>query len=60
MLKKASHDIKTKGGATVFVIMSTIRERYGVVEFDAHGKVLVHRGKPKSPNPSMPLQDFIL
>lgn len=49
MLKKASHDIKTKGGATVFGYYVNDPERYGVVEFDAHGKVLSIEEKPKSP-----------
>ena len=49
MLKKASHDIKTKGGATVFGYYVNDPERYGVVEFDEHGKVLSIEEKPKSP-----------
>ncbi len=49
MLKKASHDIKAKGGATIFGYYVNDPERYGVVEFDEHGKVLSIEEKPKSP-----------
>lgn len=49
LLKKASHEIKAKGGATIFGYYVNDPERYGVVEFDEHGKVLSIEEKPKSP-----------
>lgn len=49
MLKKASHDVRTKGGATVFGYYVKDPERYGVVEFDEKGNVLSIEEKPKNP-----------
>jgi glucose-1-phosphate thymidylyltransferase len=49
LLKKALHDVKTKGGATIFGYYVTDPERYGVVEFDEMHNVLSIEEKPKMP-----------
>ncbi|HHT9154619.1 MAG TPA: glucose-1-phosphate thymidylyltransferase RfbA [Candidatus Tripitaka sp. YC43] len=49
MLKKAVHDVKTKGGATIFGYYVNDPERYGVVEFDDNRNVLSLEEKPKAP-----------
>lgn len=49
LLKKALHDIKIKGGATIFGYYVTDPERYGVVEFDEMHNVLSIEEKPKTP-----------
>ena len=49
MLKKTVHDVKTKGGATVFGYYVNDPERYGVVEFDDNRNVLSLEEKPKDP-----------
>lgn len=49
MLKKATNDIKTKGGAIIFGYYVNDPERYGVVEFNGKGKVLSIEEKPKVP-----------
>ena len=46
MLKKAA---ETRTGATIFGYYVRDPERYGVVEFDAEGKVLSIKEKPKHP-----------
>ncbi len=49
LLKKALHDVETKGGATIFGYYVTDPERYGVVEFDEMHNVLSIEEKPKMP-----------
>jgi glucose-1-phosphate thymidylyltransferase len=49
LLKKALHDVGTKGGATIFGYYVTDPERYGVVEFDEMHNVLSIEEKPKMP-----------
>jgi glucose-1-phosphate thymidylyltransferase len=49
MLKKATNDVEKNGGATVFGYYVNDPHRYGVVEFDAKGKVLSIEEKPKRP-----------
>jgi glucose-1-phosphate thymidylyltransferase len=49
VLKKASKDVETLGGATIFGYYVNDPERYGVVEFDAEGNVLSLEEKPKAP-----------
>lgn len=49
LLKKASRDVETTGGATIFGYYVNDPERYGVVEFDENGKVLSIEEKPKAP-----------
>jgi len=49
LLKKATEDVSTKGGATIFGYYVNDPERYGVVEFDHAGKVLSIEEKPKAP-----------
>jgi glucose-1-phosphate thymidylyltransferase len=49
LLKKATKDVKTEGGATIFGYYVTDPERYGVVEFNETGKVLSVEEKPKAP-----------
>jgi glucose-1-phosphate thymidylyltransferase len=49
LLKKATRDIKTNGGATIFGYYVTEPERYGVVDFDEKGRVLSIEEKPKKP-----------
>ena len=49
LLKKAEEAASKKGGATVFGYYVNDPERYGVVEFDRHGKVLSIEEKPKAP-----------
>ena len=49
LLKKASDDVKTKGGATIFGYYVNAPECFGVVEFDQNGKVLSVEEKPKKP-----------
>ena len=49
VLKKASKDVETVGGATIFGYYVNDPERYGVVEFDGRGNVLSLEEKPKAP-----------
>ena len=49
LLKKAVADVRTQGGATVFGYYVKDPERYGIVEFDANGKVLSVEEKPRAP-----------
>ena len=49
MLKKATNDVEKNGGATVFGYYVNDPQRYGVVEFDAKGKVLSIEEKPERP-----------
>lgn len=49
LMKKAAHDVKTRGGATVFGCYVNDPERYGVVEFDTHGNALSIEEKPEKP-----------
>ncbi|HHT9139504.1 MAG TPA: glucose-1-phosphate thymidylyltransferase RfbA [Candidatus Tripitaka californicus] len=49
ILKKSVHDVKTKGGATIFGYYVNDPERYGVVEFDDNRNVLSLEEKPKDP-----------
>lgn len=49
MLQKAVDDVKLKRGATVFGYYVKDPERYGIVEFDKHDKVLSIEEKPKTP-----------
>jgi len=49
LLKKASSDVTTKGGATVFGYYVTDPDKFGVLEFDRQGNVLSIEEKPKSP-----------
>jgi glucose-1-phosphate thymidylyltransferase len=49
ILKKSVKDVTTAGGATVFGYYVQDPERYGIVEFDATGKVLSIEEKPKQP-----------
>ncbi|MBE0426137.1 MAG: glucose-1-phosphate thymidylyltransferase RfbA [Nitrospirae bacterium] len=49
LLKKASDDVTTKGGATIFGYYVKDPERYGVVEFDEKGIVLSLEEKPRIP-----------
>lgn len=49
LLKKATGDIASQGGAAVFGYYVNDPERYGVIEFDKEGKVLSIEEKPKMP-----------
>jgi glucose-1-phosphate thymidylyltransferase len=49
VLRKASRDVETVGGATIFGYYVNDPERYGVVEFDGEGNVLSLEEKPKAP-----------
>lgn len=49
LLKKASKQVETMGGATIFGYYVNDPERYGVVEFDENGNVLSVEEKPKVP-----------
>jgi len=49
MLQKAVDDVKSKRGSTVFGYYVKDPERYGIVEFDKHDKVLSIEEKPKNP-----------
>jgi glucose-1-phosphate thymidylyltransferase len=49
VLKKASRDVETVGGAIIFGYYVNDPERYGVVEFDGEGNVLSLEEKPKTP-----------
>jgi glucose-1-phosphate thymidylyltransferase len=49
MLNKAVRDVTSDAGATVFGYYVKDPERYGIVEFDADGKVLAVEEKPKHP-----------
>ncbi|MEJ2696153.1 MAG: glucose-1-phosphate thymidylyltransferase RfbA [Candidatus Sulfobium sp.] len=49
LLKRTISDVEEKGGATVFGYYVHDPERYGVVEFDAEGKVLSIEEKPEKP-----------
>ncbi len=49
VLNKAVDDVSTRGGATVFGYYVKDPERYGIVEFDANGKVLSVEEKPAHP-----------
>ncbi len=48
-LKRATDDVKNKGGATIFGYYVNDPERYGVVEFDSNGNVLSVEEKPNVP-----------
>ena len=48
-LRKAVSDVAAHRSATVFGYYVTDPERYGVVEFDAHGKAVSIEEKPKAP-----------
>lgn len=49
LLKKASSDVSTHGGATVFGYYVSDPERYGVIEFDEKKNVISIEEKPRSP-----------
>lgn len=49
MLKKAVHDVDTKGGASVFGYYVNDPERYGVATFDEEGNVTSIEEKPEEP-----------
>ncbi len=49
MLKKAVHDVDTKGGASVFGYYVNDPERYGVATFDEEGCVTSIEEKPTEP-----------
>jgi len=49
LLKKAVNDVTSSGGATAFGYYVKDPERYGIVEFDADGNVLMVEEKPKKP-----------
>lgn len=49
MLKKAMHDIKSEGGATIFCYYVNDPGSYGNVKFDENGKALSIEEKPKEP-----------
>jgi glucose-1-phosphate thymidylyltransferase len=49
MLKKASSAVERDGGATIFGYYVSDPERYGVVEFDATGRVISLEEKPQKP-----------
>lgn len=49
MLKKAVHDVDTKGGASVFGYYVNDPERYGVATFDEEGNVTSIEEKPTEP-----------
>lgn len=49
LLKKAAKDVNTFGGATIFGYFVKDPERYGIVEFNDHGKALSLEEKPKTP-----------
>lgn len=49
LLQKAKHDVKQRGGATIFGYYVNDPERYGVVEFNDQGSVLSIEEKPKAP-----------
>lgn len=49
LLKKSVQDVHSIGGATVFGYYVNDPERYGIVEFDAKGRVLSVEEKPKQP-----------
>jgi glucose-1-phosphate thymidylyltransferase len=49
MLKKVSSDVEESGGAVVFGYYVSDPERYGVVEFDASGRVISLEEKPQKP-----------
>ncbi|MBI5779148.1 MAG: glucose-1-phosphate thymidylyltransferase RfbA [Planctomycetes bacterium] len=49
LLKKTVEDVKTKRGATVFGYNVRNPQAYGVVDFDAAGRVLSIEEKPKQP-----------
>lgn len=49
LLKKATKDVESEGGATIFGYYVNDPERYGVVEFDKNGRVLSVEEKPKVP-----------
>jgi glucose-1-phosphate thymidylyltransferase len=49
LAKSVTEACKSRTGARVFAYPVNDPERYGVVEFDAHGKVLSLEEKPKTP-----------
>jgi len=49
MLQDAVQRIETEGGATVFGYRVKDPERYGVIEYDANGRVLSIEEKPENP-----------
>jgi glucose-1-phosphate thymidylyltransferase len=48
-VRKAADDVEAKAGATIFGYYVSDPHRYGIVEFDAEGKVLSIEEKPGSP-----------
>jgi glucose-1-phosphate thymidylyltransferase len=50
ILKKAMHDIKSVGGATIFCYYVNDPGSYGNVKFDENGKALSIEEKPKEPH----------
>ncbi len=48
-LKRAAEQVEASGGATVFGYYVRDPERYGVVEFDAHGQAVSLEEKPTEP-----------
>ena len=52
LLQKAANDVTSSGGATVFGYYVKDPERYGIVEFDGDGNVLMVEEKPKNPRSS--------
>ena len=52
LLKKSNEKIQRDGGAVIFGYWVKDPERFGVVEFENHGKVVSIEEKPKSPKSS--------
>ncbi len=52
LLKKSNEKIQRDGGAVIFGYWVKDPERYGVIEFENHGKVVSIEEKPKSPKSS--------
>jgi len=49
VLRKSVHDVKSKGGTSIFGYYVKDPEKYGVVEFDENGNVLSLEEKPPKP-----------